>query len=63
MAIYFEEEIDERDMCRLINRKNNVFEKSLLALVLLSYIQAFNDGNKRTARIVSKSRKSVRFNM
>lgn len=26
------------DMCRLINRKNNVFEKSLLALVLLSYI-------------------------
>ena len=43
------------DMCRLINRKNNVFEKSLLALVLLSYIQAFNDGNKRTARIVSNA--------
>ena len=43
------------DMCRLINRKNNVFKKSLLALVLLSYIQAFNDGNKRTARIVSNA--------
>jgi len=43
------------DMCRLINRKNNIFEKSLLALVLLSYIQAFNDGNKRTARIVSNA--------
>lgn len=43
------------DMCRLINKKNNVFEKSLLALVLLSYIQAFNDGNKRTARIVSNA--------
>lgn len=43
------------DMCSLINRKNNVFEKSLLALVLLSYIQAFNDGNKRTARIVSNA--------
>lgn len=43
------------DMCRLINRKSNVFEKSLLALVLLSYIQAFNDGNKRTARIVSNA--------
>ncbi|NQX37818.1 Fic/DOC family protein [Pedobacter steynii] len=43
------------DMCLLINRKNNVFEKSLLALVLLSYIQAFNDGNKRTARIVSNA--------
>jgi Fic family protein len=43
------------DMCRLINRKKNVFEKSLLSLVLLSYIQAFNDGNKRTARIVSNA--------
>jgi len=43
------------DMCRLINRKNNIFEKSLLALVLLSYIQAFNDGNKRTSRIVSNA--------
>jgi Fic family protein len=40
------------DMCRLINRKENVFEKTLLALVLLSYIQPFNDGNKRTARII-----------
>ncbi len=41
------------DTVRLINGKNNVFEKALLALVLLSYIQAFIDGNKRTARIVS----------
>lgn len=43
------------DMCRLINRKENIFEKSLLALVLLSYIQAFNDGNKRTERIISNA--------
>lgn len=43
------------DMCTLINSKTNVFEKSLLALVLLSYIQAFNDGNKRTARIISNA--------
>ncbi len=43
------------DTCRLVNSKNNVFEKSLLTLVLLSYIQAFNDGNKRTARIVSNA--------
>lgn len=35
------------------NAKSNIFEKALLALVLLSYIQAFTDGNKRTARIVS----------
>ena len=41
------------DSARLINSKSNIFEKALLALVLLSYIQAFTDGNKRTARIVS----------
>ncbi len=41
------------DSVTLINRKTNIFEKALLALVLLSYIQAFTDGNKRTARIVS----------
>lgn len=41
------------DTVNLINSKSNVFEKALLVLVLLSYIQAFTDGNKRTARIVS----------
>lgn len=41
------------DTVRLINDKSSVFEKAFLALVLLSYIQAFTDGNKRTARIVS----------
>lgn len=44
-----------RDMCNLINSKDSIFEKALLALVLLSYIQAFTDGNKRTARIVSNA--------
>ena len=44
-----------RDTCQLINLKTNVFEKALLALVLLSYIQAFTDGNKRTARITSNA--------
>jgi Fic family protein len=43
------------DMCLLVNSKKNVFEKSLLTLALLSYIQAFADGNKRTARIVSNA--------
>lgn len=41
------------DTCLLINGKEEVFDKALLALVLLSYIQAFTDGNKRTARITS----------
>ena len=43
------------DTCDLINSKEDVFEKALLALVLLSYIQAFSDGNKRTARITSSA--------
>lgn len=43
------------DTCRLINGKDDVFEKALLTLVLLSYIQAFTDGNKRTARISSNA--------
>lgn len=42
-------------MCKLINSKKNVFEKALLALVLISYIQPFSDGNKRTARIISNA--------
>jgi len=39
----------------LVNRKENVFEKGLLLLCLLSYLQAFEDGNKRTARIMSNA--------
>lgn len=44
-----------RDTCNLINDKECVFEKALLTLVLLSYIQAFMDGNKHTARITSNA--------
>ena len=40
-------------LCNIINKEHNVFVKSLYALVFLACIQAFNDGNKRTARIVS----------
>ena len=43
------------DTCTLVNGKDNVFEKALLTLVLLTYIQAFVDGNKRTARITSNA--------
>jgi len=43
------------DTCQLINGKDNVFEKALLTLALLSYIQAFSDGDKRTARITSNA--------
>lgn len=44
-----------KDSCDLINKKSSVFEKALMVLVLISYIQPFMDGNKRTARIVSNA--------
>jgi Fic family protein len=44
-----------QSMCNLVNSNSNVFEKALLALILISYIQPFEDGNKRTARIISNA--------
>ena len=41
--------------CDLINSRSTIFEKALFALVLLSYIQAFSDGNKRVARITANA--------
>jgi Fic family protein len=41
--------------CELINPQEDVFTKALLVLALISYIQPFADGNKRTARIVSNA--------
>ena len=48
-----EEAIEQ--MCALINRKENVFEKSFLALMLLNYIQPFEDGNKRMSRFLANA--------
>ena len=42
-------------MCDLINSKSNGFEKALLAIVLISYIQPFEDGNKRTGRMIGNA--------
>ncbi|MDL2320146.1 Fic family protein [Alistipes sp. OttesenSCG-928-B03] len=42
-------------VCQAVNDRQDIFEKALLLLVLISYIQPFNDGNKRTARIVSNA--------
>ena len=41
--------------CKVINARANVFEKALLAILLLSYIQPFADGNERTSRIVGNA--------
>lgn len=47
------EELDK--LCHLVNNRKIVFEKALLLLVIISYLQAFVDGNKRTGRIISNA--------
>lgn len=42
-------------MCNLVNSKEFFFEKALLTLLLLSYIQPFEDWNKRTARMLANA--------
>ena len=44
-----------QNTCELVNERENVLEKALISLILISYIQPFADGNKRTARIVSNA--------
>jgi len=44
-----------QNMVELINLKQNFFEKAFLSLLLISYIQAFEDWNKRTARMLTNT--------
>lgn len=39
--------------CGVINKKESIYEKALLAVLLISLIQPFEDGNKRTGRITA----------
>jgi len=41
-----------QEMVKLINNKESFLEKAFLALIIISYIQPFEDGNKRTARML-----------
>jgi Fic family protein len=43
------------NVCELINKRDSVFEKAMLAVLLISYIQPFEDGNKRTGRITGNA--------
>ncbi len=43
------------NMCKLVNSLKNVFEKSVLAMLLIAYIQPFVDGNKRTSRMIGNA--------
>lgn len=38
-----------------INNEKNPFQKALIALLMIAYIQAFEDGNKRTARMLANA--------
>lgn len=44
-----------QDMCVLVNGKEDPYEKALLSLLLIAYIQPFTDGNKRTSRLMSNA--------
>ena len=43
------------DMCTLVNGKSAPYEKALLTLLLIAYIQPFTDGNKRTSRLMANA--------
>lgn len=42
-------------MVDLINKKEYFFEKAFLVSILIAYIQVFEDGNKRTSRMISNA--------
>jgi Fic family protein len=50
-------QIDEalRDLCKAIEKLKTPYEKALLVLLGISYIQPFEDGNKRTARLFANA--------
>jgi fido (protein-threonine AMPylation protein) len=43
------------DLCAAISRLNDPYSKALIALLGISYIQPFEDGNKRTARLFANA--------
>lgn len=42
-------------MINLIHLRKSVFDKAFLAILFISYIQPFEDGNKRTARLLGNA--------
>ena len=42
-------------LMQVINEKEDPYEKALIAVLGLSYLQPFEDGNKRTARVLANS--------
>ncbi len=42
-------------LIQLINQTQNPIEKALIAVLMIAYIQPFEDGNKRTSRILGNA--------
>ncbi len=53
----FSQQIKEKmeQLVVLINQTKDPFSKAFIAIVMLSYIQPFKDGNKRTARLIGNA--------
>lgn len=51
----FQIEEELAHFCDVVNAKESAFEKALLAFTYICYLQPFNDGNKRTARILANA--------
>ncbi|MBT6069311.1 cell filamentation protein Fic [Candidatus Peregrinibacteria bacterium] len=43
------------DLCKTISKLKDPYSKAFIALIGISYIQPFEDGNKRTARLLANS--------
>ncbi|MDR1365979.1 MAG: Fic family protein [Holosporales bacterium] len=43
------------ELTKIINLHQNPFEKAFVTILMISYIQPFEDGNKRTSRILANS--------
>ena len=42
-------------LCALVNQSVHPIEKALIAVLMISYIQPFEDGNKRASRILGNA--------
>lgn len=52
---YYQVREELEDLCLLLNTLPDPFLKALVGIAGLSYIQAFEDGNKRTSRILGNA--------
>lgn len=41
--------------CKLVNREKNPFAKAVMLMILIAYAQPFEDGNKRTSRLIGNA--------